>query len=59
MSDPTTRVIEARFNPLIRPYLVVNIGFVIGCTCIGLPLALVWFLGLGQWWARHYFHKLE
>jgi putative membrane protein len=59
MSDPTTRVIEARFNPLIRPYLVVNIGFVIACTCIGLPLALVWFLGLGQWWARHYFHKLE
>lgn len=28
-------------------------------TIIGLPLALIWFLGVGQWWARHYFDKLE
>lgn len=28
-------------------------------TIIGLPLALVWYLGVGQWWARHYFDKLE
>ena len=49
----------ARFNPLIRPYLVVTIGFGIAITIIGLPLALIWFLGVGQWWARHYFAKLE
>ena len=24
-----------------------------------MPLALIWFLGVGQWWARHYFDKLE
>ncbi len=28
-------------------------------TIIGIPLALIWFLGVGQWWARHYFAKLE
>ncbi len=59
MSTPTTTSLHAKFNPLIRPYLVVTIGFTIASTIIGLPLALIWFFGLGQWWARHYFDKLE
>ena len=50
---------HARFNPLIRPYLVITIGFKLAITIIGIPLALIWFLGPGQWWARHYFAKLE
>src|SRR5215475_5189911 len=50
---------NAKFNPLIRPYLVVRIGFSIAMTIIGLPLAVIWFLGVGQWWTRHYFDKLE
>ena len=52
-------ILEARFNPLIRPYLVVTIGFTMIATCIGIPLALIWFCGVGQWWAQHYFKKLE
>jgi len=51
--------LRAEFNPLIRPYLVLTIGFSIALTVIGLPLALIWFLGVGPWWARHYFDKLE
>jgi membrane protein YdbS with pleckstrin-like domain len=31
---------------------------VMACTVIGIPLAIVWFCGVGQWWARHYFDKL-
>jgi membrane protein YdbS with pleckstrin-like domain len=50
---------KASFNPLIRPYLVLTIGFTMIVTIIGIPLALVWFLGVGQWWARHYFERLE
>jgi membrane protein YdbS with pleckstrin-like domain len=50
---------RAEFNPLIRPYLVVTIGFTLAATIIGLPLALIWFLGAGQWWARHYFDRLD
>lgn len=52
-------VVVARFNPLIRPYLVVQIGFVLAITIIGLPLALIWLCGVGQWWASHYFEKLH
>jgi putative membrane protein len=51
--------IRASFNPLIRPYLVVTIGLAMVSSIIGIPLAVVWFLGVGQWWARHYFDKLE
>ena len=50
---------SARFNPLIRPYLVLQAGFVLAITIVGIPLALIWFLGVGQWWARHYFDKLD
>ena len=50
---------NAKFNPLIRPYLVLQVGIVLAMTIVGIPLALIWFLGVGQWWARHYFDKLE
>ena len=51
--------LRARFNPLIKPYLVLQIGLTMAVTVVGIPLALVWFLGVGQWWARHYFDRLE
>ncbi len=28
-------------------------------TIVAIPFAVIWFLGVGQWWARHYFDKLE
>lgn len=63
MTDPVSHAgvapLQARFNPLIRPYLVVTIGLTMACTIIGLPLALLWFCGLGPWWARHYFDLLQ
>ena len=59
MNPAQTSVVNAKFNPLIRPYLVMRIGFTIAMTIIGIPLALIWFLGVGQWWTRHYFDKLE
>lgn len=54
----TTTTHTAQFNTLIRPYLVLNIAFVLAITIIGLPLALIWLMGIGQWWARHYYDKL-
>ena len=58
-SISTSLSLRASFNPLIRPYLVVTIGLTLAVTIIMLPAAIIWFLGLGQWWARHYFAKLE
>lgn len=59
MSITSDNDIRAVFNPLVRPYLVLKIGFLIASTIIGIPLAIIWFLGVGQWWARHYYDKLD
>lgn len=56
---PAPGKLRAAFNTLIRPYLVVTIGLSMASTIIGIPLAILWFLGIGQWWARHYFERLE
>ena len=58
-SNPHAASANAQFNPLIRPYLVVTIGFAMALSIIGLPLALIWFCGVGNWWARHYFDLLQ
>lgn len=51
--------LHAVFNPLIRPYLLWYVAFVMAMTVIGIPFALIWLLGVGQWWSRHYFEKLS
>jgi putative membrane protein len=51
--------IKASFNPLIRPYLVLSIAATMLATIVLIPIAVLWCLGIGQWWARHYFEKLE
>jgi putative membrane protein len=56
--EPGPDTLVARFNPLIRPYLVLRVGFVLLVTIVLAPLAVLWFCGVGQWWARHYFDKL-
>ena len=52
-------VLRARFNPLIRPYLVIYVALLLLATIVFIPLIIPWVLGVGQWWARHYFHLLE
>lgn len=58
MTEPDP-VFHAKINPLIKPFLVLQIGFVMCMTIIGIPVALVWFLGVGRWWAQHYYDRLE
>ena len=50
---------KASFNPLIKPYLTFTIGLTLALTIVGLPLAIIWICGVGQWWSNHYFHKLD
>jgi putative membrane protein len=60
MEAPAPTVLHtARFNPLYRPYLVITIGLTMVVSIIGIPLALLWFCGVGQWWARHYYDLLQ
>lgn len=59
MTQPASRLRIAAFNPLIRPYLLLYVAFLMAVTIVALPLALLWLLGPGQWWASHYFRKLR
>ena len=59
MTGESHSTLRAQFNPLIRPYLVLYVGMILVIMVVTMPLALIWFCGVGQWWARHYFAKLE
>jgi membrane protein YdbS with pleckstrin-like domain len=59
MNTPIPAPLRASFNPLIRPYLVLMGGLIMTMTMFGIPLAVIWFLGVGPWWARHYFDNLD
>jgi putative membrane protein len=60
MDSPTPAALHtARFNPLIRPYLFWYGAFLLTVSVIGIVALPFWLLGIGQWWSRHYFQKLE
>jgi putative membrane protein len=50
---------KAEFNPVVKTYLLLYITFVLCSTVIGIPLAIIWLCGIGQWWALHYFEKMS
>jgi putative membrane protein len=52
-------LLRAVFNPVVRTYLLLYVGLTLFFTIVGIPLAILWFCGIGQWWSRHYFEKLE
>ena len=52
-------LLKATFNPIIRSYIFVYVGFILFITIIGIPLLIIWMCGLGQWYSRHYYEKLE
>src|SRR5688572_6861196 len=58
MNTMTTPTHSAGFNPLIPPYPVLNVPVILVMPIVGIPLALTGVMGIGQWWARHYFDKL-
>jgi len=51
--------LKATFNPIIKTYILMYVGVVMILTIIGIPIAILWFLGLGQWYSKHYFEKLS
>ena len=50
---------KAEFNVALKIYILFYVAFFMIISIIGIPLAIIWFCGLGQWYSRHYFEKLE
>ena len=50
---------KGEFNTILRTYILLYVAFILFVSFIGIPLAIIWLCGVGQWYSRHYFEKLE
>lgn len=50
---------KAKFNELVKPYMLLYVAALMALTIVGIVLLPFWLLGIGQWWCRHYYAKLE
>lgn len=56
----TTNIIEkATFNPKIKSYVILTVAFFLLITIAGIPLLLIWLLGLGQFFGKRYYENLK
>jgi len=57
---PEAKVIQkAEFNPNIKTYILLSVAFFITISIAGIPLLLIWFLGMGQFFSRRFYHSLS
>lgn len=55
-----TKLIEkAEFNPKIKTYIFLTFAFVMLITIIGIPILIIWLLGLGQYISKRYYENLS
>lgn len=58
MEENENILIKAEFNPIVKTYILL---YIFGGLCImivGIPIAIIWICGLGQWYSRHFYEKL-
>ncbi len=58
MTDNENILIKAEFNEILKTYIFVYVLGILLITIVGIPLAIVWLCGLGQWYSRHFYEKL-
>ena len=49
---------QAEFNPRIRKYILHVVAFYFFISVVGIPLILIWYIGVGQYISRHYYEHL-
>jgi len=59
MSSKYKIVLQAQFNPKIKTYILFAVSFFLFISVIGIPIFIVWFLGLGQYISERYYEHLE
>ena len=59
MRKESTTIRKAEFNPSIKTYILIVTGFLFFISIIGIPIMIVWYLGLGQYISRRYYENLK
>jgi len=55
----TTIINKAEFNPKIKSYIFFVVSFFLLISIAGIPILIVWFLGLGQHISKRFYENLE
>ena len=55
----TVIIRKASFNPIVKTYILLYVFFILLITIIGIPLAIIWICGVGQWWSNHFIISLN
>ncbi len=50
---------KAEFNPNIKTYIVLVVAFFLTISVVGIPILIIWFLGLGQYIGRRFYENLS
>ncbi len=52
-------IIKAEFNPKIKTYILLFVAFFLFISIVGIPILIIWFLGLGQSMSNRYYQNLK
>jgi len=50
---------KAEFNSKIKTYILITIAFFLLVTVIGIPILIIWLLGLGQYISNRYYENIS
>ncbi len=50
---------KAEFNPKIKTYILLVVSFFLFISIAGIPILIVWFLGIGQYISKRFYENLQ
>jgi putative membrane protein len=50
---------RAEFNPKIKKYIFLSVSFFLLITLVGIPILIIWLLGLGKYVSKRYYENLS
>ena len=56
--ERTVLIQNAVFSSKIKTYIMLVVGFFLFISIVGIPILIIWLLGLGQYYSRRYYDHL-
>lgn len=56
--ETTTLIQKAVFSSKIKTYILLVVGFFLLISIVGIPILIIWLLGVGQYYSRRYYENL-
>ncbi len=59
MTTDSNIIKKAEFNPKIKTYILLVVSFFLLISIVGIPILIIWFLGLGQYISKRFYENLK